>query len=119
MALSKQAYVNEGTLTDSGELRVDGVSRTTLLGFSLQDVPPTVASAHLEMTVGEDNGHGILMLGLGSHNDWQSGQSADNVPDVSALINEYTGAWETGNRHALPIDPSLLCLLYTSPSPRD
>lgn len=108
VALSKQANVNGGTLTESGELRVDGVSRITLLGFSLQDVPPTVASAHLEMTVGEDNGHGILMLGLGSHNDWQAGQSADKVPDISALLNEYAGAWESGNRHALPIDPSLL-----------
>ena len=108
VALSKQAYVDGGTLLDAGELRVDGVSRTALLGFSLQDVPPTVASAHLEMTVGEDNGHGTLMLGLGSHNDWQAGQSADNVPDTSALINEYAGAWESGNRHALPIDPSLL-----------
>jgi len=108
VALSKQAYVNGGTLADSSELRVDGVSRTTLLSFSLQDVPPTVASAHLEMTVGEDNGHGILMLGLGSHNDWQAEQSADNVPDISALINEYAGAWASGNRHALPIDPSLL-----------
>ncbi len=108
LALSKQAYVSGGTLSDPGELRVDGVSRTALLGFSLQDVPPTAASAHLEMTVGEDNGHGILMLGLGSHNDWQAGQSADNVPDVSALINEFAGVWESGNRHALPIDPSLL-----------
>ena len=108
VALSNQAYVNGGTLTDSGELRVDGVSRTTLLGFSLQDVPPSVASAHLEITIGEDNGHGTLMLGLGSHNDWQVGQSADNVPDISALINEYAGAWESSNRHALPIDPSLL-----------
>ena len=108
VALSKQAYVDGGTLTDSGVLRVDDVSRITLLGFSLQDVPPTVASAHLEMTVGEDNGRGILMLGLGSHNDWQVGQSADNVPDTSVLINEYAGAWESGNRHALPIDPSLL-----------
>ncbi len=108
VALSKQAYVDGGTLLDSGELRIDGVSRTTILGFSLQDVPPAVASAHLEMTVGEDNGHGTLMLGLGSHNDWQSGQSSDNVPDTSAVINEYAGAWESGNRHALPIDPSLL-----------
>ena len=108
VALSKQAYVNGGTLSDSGELRVDSVSRTTLLGFSLQDVPPTAASAHLEITVGEDNGHGTLMLGLGSHNDWQPGQSAENVPEISVLINEYAGAWKSGNRHALPIDPSLL-----------
>jgi len=108
VALSKQAYVNGGTLTDSGELRADSVSRTTLLGFSLQDVPPTAASAYLEMTVGADNGHGTLMLGLGSHNDWQPGQSADNVPDMGVLINEYAGAWESGNRHALPIDASLL-----------
>ena len=108
VALSKQAYVNAGTLTDSGELRVDDVTRTALLGFSLLDVPPTVATAHLEMTIGEDNGHGILMLGLGGHNDWQAGQSADNVPDTSAVINEYAGAWESGNRHALAIEPSLL-----------
>ena len=108
VALSKQAYVDAGTLTHSDELRVDDVSRTTLLGFSLQDVPPAVTSAHLEMTVGKDNGYGTLTLGLGSHNDWQVGQPADNTPDVSALINEYAGAWESGNRHALPIDPSLL-----------
>jgi len=108
LALNKQAYVDGGTLLDSGELRIDGVSRSALLGFSLQDVPPTFTSAHLEMTVGEDNGYGVLMLGLGSHHDWQAGQSSDNVPDISALINEYAGKWESGNRHALPIDPALL-----------
>ncbi len=130
MALSpiQDAYLQDDSRYNTGELRAELDKRTTYLMFDLSSVSGNITSAKLQLTVGSDPGYGTIKVLLGKGTDWtednlSTGNAPTPVATLGSLDTEFSPGkaytWNLSNINAIEATGGKLSLIVTHPSGND
>ncbi|MEM9159833.1 MAG: DNRLRE domain-containing protein [Verrucomicrobiota bacterium] len=91
------AYLETGSRKTDNYLKVEAGNRTSYLKIDLSDLPETIYSATLKMTVAGDPGSGSLNLHRGSSTNWtENDLNSSNAPVVETLLQSVSGIHANG-----------------------
>lgn len=94
------AYLENGTLKNTVDLRVENGRRVTYLMFDLGANASSVAALELQLTPGSDAGNGTITVANGSHNNWtETNLSSTNAPAAGKALGTSTGALAIGTTY--------------------
>ena len=95
----------------------DGRSATVYLNTTIQDISPPDVSLSASDIIRKDFDDELLLT-ANIDDNWGI-YSVEWLVDETVIQNYSTWNWQDGKTFTFRFDSSYLCLLYTSPSPRD
>ena len=104
------AYIQNDTGFNNGDLRVEHNKRVTYLQFSVEGVATSsaVSSAVLKLTVGGDNGTGIINAFYSDDNDWtETNLSIANAPAAVNGLSSVSGTFTSPNVYEFDVTSAI------------
>lgn len=100
----EDAFLEDGTRYNTGELKVEAGRRITYMKFVVTGLVGGVQSAILELTENGDPGNGTLRFYRGSHNNWtEENITPVNAPAKAGEIASRSGSVTAGQTIAVDI----------------
>lgn len=105
--LTDDAYVQNSRIQDNSRLQVDSDRRVALIRFQFDGSVGEINEASLHLTVGNDEGDGMLTVSAVAAFDWDDQGSSLTLPAAS-LAGSADNEWEQNNEYSFVLNPALI-----------
>ncbi|WP_109830298.1 carbohydrate-binding protein [Reichenbachiella versicolor] len=105
----EDAYLQNGTRYNTGDLRVENGRRVSYLKFDLSGLTGEVTIAELKLSVSNDAGNGTIIVGKGDSNNWtETNLSSSNAPNGITQLGALNTSYGIGNTYSWVLDQSAI-----------
>ncbi len=113
LSLSDDAYVWNGRLFDSVDLRVDSDRRVSLIRYQYDISRGSVVGAELSLTVSDDEGDGLVSIYSVPYFDWSDTSSRLATPALLTPVASLDGDFDRDVQYNFSLDPSAITEDFT------
>lgn len=111
--LTDDAYLQNNNIFNNNRLNVEEDERTTMIRYQYDASLGSVIGANFSITVGSDQGDGVLSFYVVPGFEWNDNDSSLSLPNLGVPISSVDGDWDEDNRYAFGLNPEAITSDFT------
>ena len=113
IAAGEDAYIVNGRLLNDVRIQVDRQRRTGVIRYGYDTSLGTVTAAELLLTVGSDEGDGLITIHAVPDLQWLDTDLELSLPPLGAPVASMDEEWEQGEEYSFQLDPAAVTSDFT------